>query len=423
MGSVCSAIQAACCACQAFQTCLSCCRCGKSSTRARAHYFLMFVLSAIVTWVLKGYGYDGLIHVGDMKECDNEQCTGTGAVLRITLAMVLLSSALAVLVLGVNSSENPRAVFQNDFFALKWLVLAISTVGCLFVSNQTAIEYGYVAAVGGGLFLFLGIVLLLEFAYSWNDTWVERLDSTGEKFWAYLIVGCSTVMYGLSIAVWVLLLKFFGGDDCKHTNAFVSITIVLSVISTCITLPDKVQNGALLPCSVVVLYCSYICASAVLSIPQDDTSKCVALHQSVSDQMQQLMRAAGMILTIFCVGYATIRAASSGQDFTGGQVRPDPKALMSDQGTEVKAEADKDEEDKTQYNYAFFQIVYSLGAMYLAMVLIDWQIEFKVHSGSKFGDMSTWATVWIKIASQWATFAIYIWSLIAPFVCTGRDFS
>jgi len=99
--------------------------------------------------------------------------------------------------------------------------------------------------------------------------------------------------------------------------------------------------------------------------------------------------------------------------------------MMSDKGdTEsVKVEADKDEEDSVQYNYSFFQIVYALGAMYLAMVLIDWEVQFDVHSGTKYGTMSTWATVWIKIASQWATFAVYIWSLIAPFCCSDRDFS
>jgi len=271
----------------------------------------------MVAWILKGYGYEGLQHVGAMKDCDNDQCTGTGAVLRITLAMVLLSSFLAVLVLGVSDSHNPRAVAQNDFFSLKWLMLALAVVGCLFMSNESVIQYGYVAAVGGGMFLFIGIILLLEFAYSWNDSWVEKYDTSGEKIWAYLIVASSFVMYGLSIAVWVLLLVFWGGDHCKHTNAFVAVTIVLSVISTALTLPAKVQNGALLPCSVVVLYCSYIASSAILSIPQDETSQCVALHSRVGDQMQQLMRAAGMVLTIFCVGYATIRAASSGQDLAG----------------------------------------------------------------------------------------------------------
>jgi len=383
----------------------------------------MFVLSAFIAWILKGYGYDGLKHVGDMKLCDNEVCTGTGAVLRITLAMVLVSSLLAVLVLGVSDSQNPRAVVQNDFFSVKWLMLAVATVGCLFISNQSAIEYGYVAAVGGGLFLFIGIVLLMEFAYSWNDMWVEKLDSTGEKIWGYLIVGSSFVMYGLSIAIWVILLVFWGGDHCTHTNTFVAITIVLSVISTIITLPEKVQNGALLPCSVVVLYCTYICSSAILSIPQDDTSKCLALHSRVSGQTQQVMRAAGMVVTIFCVGYATIRAASSGNNLSAVQVRPDPKSLISDKGDEVKPEAEPDEEDAVQYNYTFFQVVYALGAMYLAMVLIDWEIQFHVHSGEKFGNMSTWSTVWIKMGSQWATFALYMWSLLAPFACPGRDFS
>lgn len=383
---------------------------------------MMFILVSSIAWILKDHGYRGLKYVGDMKNCDNETCTGRGIVLRMSLAMVLLASLICVAVVGVSSSASPRAAFQNDFFAIKWLLLAVAVVGCMFISNESAIQYGYVAAVGSGFFLFFGVVLVLEFAYGWNESWVAKYDESGSQFWAYAILGSSFLIYGGCISIWVLLVQYFGGDGCTHTNAFVAVTVVLSVFITLLTLPSKIEQGAILPCGVIVLYCTWLCASAVMSIPMDPSSECEARHTSLSESSQKGMQAVGVIITIFCVGYATIRAASSGQELSPVKVKPDKALLDSEKGDTVEAEAEQDETDTTQYNYSFFQLVYALGAMYIAMVLIDWKIEFQ-DKNDTFGSMSEWANVWIKMATQWLTYLLYTWTLIAPLVCSGRDFS
>merc|ERR1712146_689153 len=102
-------------------------------------------------------------------------------------------------------------------------------------------------------------------------------------------------------------------------------------------------------------------------------------------------------------GYATIRAASSGQNLSAG-AKPDSALIDKEKGEEVTAEAEPDEDDRVQYNYSFFQITYALGSMYLAMVLIDWNPEFTDKDGNSHGDMSPWATVWIKFSSMLLTF-------------------
>merc|ERR1712226_989936 len=115
-----------------------------------------------------------------------------------------------------------------------------------------------------------------------------------------------------SITIWVLLIDRYGGPGCDTTNAFVSVTIVISVISTLIALPDRVENGAILPTAVVIFQCTTICASAVLSVPMEDA--CAANHNyaSVSGTSEALMRCAGISLTILSVGYMTMRSAESG---------------------------------------------------------------------------------------------------------------
>jgi hypothetical protein len=55
-----------------------------------------------------------------------------------------------------------------------------------------------------------------------------------------MIVMCASLLFAGSIVVWALLLNYYGGDHCTHTNAFVSVTIVLSVIVTVVSVMKKV---------------------------------------------------------------------------------------------------------------------------------------------------------------------------------------
>eukprot|EP00298_Acanthocystis_sp_HF-20_P007052 c16750_g2_i3.p1 GENE.c16750_g2_i3~~c16750_g2_i3.p1 ORF type:complete len:444 (+),score=141.69 c16750_g2_i3:44-1333(+) len=428
-------ISGCCAALSTCATCVSCCSTissccqPKKASHSRIQYFMMFIISAFLCWILHDYGYNGLKHVGDMKNCVNADCTGTGIVLRICFAMVLLFSFLCVLLCGVRESSHPRSFLQNDIFPVKWLLLFGIMTASLFLSNESTIEFGYVCSAGAGIFLFIGIVLLLEFAHSWNDSWVEKLDNGDEKFWGRVIIGTAAFLYAVSITAWALLFVYFGGDGCDETTAFLSVTVVMSVLVTALTIPEKIQNGAILPCSVVVLYCTWLCTSAILSIPIDNQSACAARHSKVDATTEKFMEAISLTFTIFCIGYATIRlatsssslAASKTQALIGGDV------TQGEGGSTSETKTDKDEKvemvEDIQYNYSFFQLTFALGSMYLAMVLIDWNIHLQTKDAGELGQMSDWGNVWIKMASQWATYLLYIWTLIAPLVFPDRDFS
>ena len=79
-----------------------------------------------------------------MKDCADDNCTGHGIVYRITLGMTIVSSFLAVLLYRVKSANSPRAVVQNEFFAVKWLALVGVIVGCVYVDNEAISQYGTV---------------------------------------------------------------------------------------------------------------------------------------------------------------------------------------------------------------------------------------------------------------------------------------
>lgn len=354
-----------------------------------------------------------------MEDCRNETCTGTGIVLRFSFGMSLVSGMWCILLYGVESSKDPRGRLQNDFFSLKWLILGVVVVASFWLSNEDTKNYAYVSAVGSGFFIVFGIVLLLEWAHTWNDTWVQYYDDTGSKFWATAILVCAALLYGASITVWALLIDHFGGSDCDHTNAFVSLTIIFSVVVSITSVLEVVKQGAILPSAVITFYATFLCASAITDIPLSADSKCDARHQRVSDETQDLLYSVGIIFTILATGYATIRSASRGESLGPASKE---KVKGDTESGEVTAEAEEDEEEATEYNYSFFHFVYGTGAMYLGMVLINWDLTLELKDET-LGSGSSWTPVYIKMASQWCVFAIYMWSLVAPLILSDRDFS
>jgi hypothetical protein len=58
--------------------------------------------------------------------------------------------------------------------------------------------------------------------------------------------------------------------------------------------------------------------------------------------------------------------------------------------------------------------------MYAAMLFTSW---------SNADTFALWdvdkgkASLWVKIGCEWAAAALYLWMLVAPLVCRGRDFT
>jgi hypothetical protein len=72
----------------------------------------------------------------------------------------------------------------------------------------------------------------------------------------------------------------------------------------------------------MVAYATYLVATAVIDIPNDNNSSCSARHDRTSKSTQEGIYAVGVVFTIFTVGYATIRRASTGQTLSVSFLSP-----------------------------------------------------------------------------------------------------
>lgn len=93
-----------------------------------------------------------------------------------------------------------------------------------------------------------------------------------------------------------------------------------------------------------------------------------------------------------------------------------------DEDAEGEYDARDDEKNGVQYNYTFFHLVFALAAMYIAMVLTNWNTFDKADSAS--GNFiligQSWPAVWVKVVSSWICYGLYGFSLLAPVLYPER---
>lgn len=118
-------------------------------------------------------------------------------------------------------------------------------------------------------------MLIIDFAYSWADSWVGKIEE-GSSCYKWLTILASLGMYILSLTTIILMFVFYGkprdgaeaaGTNCGQNKALVAVNLVLAIAITMVALSGRVQeavpNSGLLQAGVVVSYVTYYTWSAV----------------------------------------------------------------------------------------------------------------------------------------------------------------
>jgi len=296
--------------------------------------------------------------------------------------------------------------------------------GSFFIPIAFFEFYGWLALAASGIFILVQLVLLVDFAHSWAENWIEKNEETSDeetKWWWWFMLGATGVMFLAAIALTVTMYAVFNG--CGENIAFVTVNLLLCVMLSMISVHPKVQetspSSGLLQPALISCYCTYLIFSSI----QSEDNGCNPWRSTTSASNTSLL--IGAIFTICAVCYGTFRASS-----TIGAVEPEKESLLADaeSGTEgetsdVKAHVDPDE--PLTYSYSRFHAVFALGAMYIAMLMTDWQTVYNPGNGpdSPPNVDSGMAAVWVKIVSSWICVGMYVWTLAGPALFPDRDWS
>lgn len=156
-----------------------------------------------------------------------------------------------------------------------------------------------------------------------------------------------------------------------------------------VTFKEQVNRG-LLSSGIMASYIVFLCWSAIRSEPA--IKECN--HQRQSDGHNDWTTILSFLIAICAIVMATFSTGIDSQSF---QFRKDDAQL----------------EDDIPYSYGFFHLIFSLGAMYFAMLFISWNL----NSSTKTWSIDVgWASTWVKIINEWFAATIYLWKLISPVV-------
>lgn len=163
----------------------------------------------------------------------------------------------------------------------------------------------------------------------------------------------------------------------------------------------------------VAAYASYQVLSALINHP-DDRCHLMGVHDGST-----AVKLLGLFFTFVAVLWSAVRNGSH-TDSNATYVQPSASYEVEAQASRAPQD---DEQHGVQYNYSQFHAVFSLAAMYIAMLLTRWgEIGLnEIDDSLQVRDSET--SVWVKIWSSWICFAMYALVMMLPPMCPDRDFA
>eukprot|EP00475_Leptophrys_vorax_P014954 TRINITY_DN2122_c0_g2_i1.p1 TRINITY_DN2122_c0_g2~~TRINITY_DN2122_c0_g2_i1.p1 ORF type:complete len:442 (-),score=93.35 TRINITY_DN2122_c0_g2_i1:113-1438(-) len=410
---------------------------------ARIPYLFMVFCTIIFALIIKLW-LSGLVinlYFYTYTACSNDACAGNQGVFRFSFALALFFITMLMFVCAMKSQS-----LHTGMWVLKGIYYFLLIVVAFVIPNTFYNGYANVARFGSVIFLLLQMFVIIDLAYRWNSSWVAKADAAeaegksnqSKKWLAGILIVCA-ICYLVSIAGWGLMYKYLAGSESCGTERFaISFTLIICTAFSIMSVSGVAEYGALLPSAVLSLYSTYLLFTGLKSNP-NTTCNLYTVGTTTSAQSDPLQIIVGLGFAAASITYSCYSLTSDGKVFFGGAspspAREDniayddeaqkPKTVTEKPSDDAEVEAEESEEvladPQVRKTTILFHIILLLASMYFGMLLTDWASNLYDNSNqiTSLGK----ANMWVNVASAWAIGLLYIWTLVAPKVCAGRDFS
>ncbi|XP_014023485.1 serine incorporator 3 [Salmo salar] len=462
-------------------TCLlcRCCPQSKNSTVTRVIYAFILLLGTIIACIMLLPGVDeqlkkipgfcedgaGSSIPGIHPNMNCEMFVGYKAVYRVCFGMSMCFLVFALIMINVKNSRDPRSAIHNGFWFFKIATMVAVTVGAFYIPEGPFTHLWFVVGICGAFFFILiQLVLLVDFARSWNESWVDNMESGNSRGWYAALLAVTGLNYIMSfIAVVLMYLLYTQSTGCLLNKFFISFNMILCAVASVVSILPRVQEfqprSGLLQSSFMTMYTMYLtwsamtnepdrtCNPSLLSIFQQTLVPTLApleienqttvviigtkepILSSPYLQWWDAQSIVGLAIFILCILYSSIRSSNTSQvnkltmASNDTVILEESKADTPDEeggtGRKGPRRVEDNERDTVQYSYFFFHFMLFLASLYIMMTLTNWY-----SPDADYNTMtSKWPAVWVKISSSWVCLTLYTWTLVAPMILTNRDFS
>lgn len=442
---------------------------SKNSTVTRLIYAFILILGTAVSCIMMTEGIQtqlkkipGFCEGGFKIKSDittGESCdvlVDYKAVYRVNFALAIFFFAFSLLMLQVKTSKDPRAAIHNGFWFFKIAAIIGIMVGSFYIPGGHFTTAWYIIGIlGAFFFILIQLILLIDFAHSWSESWVTRMEEGNSRYWYAGLLFFTSLFYILSIVlVTVLFTMYTRPDGCALNKFFISFNLILCVAISVLSILPKIQEhqprSGLLQSSVITLYTLYLTLSAVTNEPDHHcnpgllniithiTAPSLApgnattpipstpVPPSRTSHFLDTESFLGLLVFVFCLLYSSIRNSSNSQvnklTLSGSDsviLNDTPLTGAGDEEEGQPRRVVDNEKDGVQYSYSAYHFMLCLASLYIMLTLTNW---YSPDAG--FLSMNNkWPAVWVKISSSWVCLVLYVWTLVAPLVLTNRDFS
>ncbi|KAF0689146.1 Aste57867_19418 [Aphanomyces stellatus] len=400
----------------------------------RLAYTALFFVNAILATALRAFGNGFLKHLWSFDTCTddlaNPHCVGNQAVYRASFAM-----SVFFLIMTAASALSDRG-FNNCccLWCFQLPMYGTLFVGSYVLPNDFFYGFAWVARLSSVVFILLQIFIIIDTTYNVRDFLLEKIEAADADesrsllsntttsygcLWKSLFLGLIVLSLGGSLVGIGFLYHYF--DACRIGTVFTSITLVAVLAISGLSATAWIGAG-LLPPAIFALYIVFLAYESLSANPNATCNPFLQYQASstLNTVVAAIIGAATITWTSWSTAASLIRLDVDDDD-DGDENDPSTALVKSD-----RAMPKSDEVPSWQ-----FHLIMVLGAMYMAMVLTEWDTA----SGYTFSDSKNYllddigggrvqdgAAMWVHIASQWFIILLYTWSLVAPHVFPDRTF-
>mgnify|MGYP001945643362 CR=1 FL=1 len=366
----------------------------------------------------------------DEEEDFKDECMRNSAVFRFSMA---LSVVFGIHMIGTYMYPP----FYDNMWVPKFSLFFVLVILFSFLDSDIFNDDGFAwfARIAGFFFVIIQQVILLDFAYLWNEKWVSyATDNGGEdgsEIYLYGLLGFSASLFIGSIIAIAFMYQNF---ECSEATGIITMTLVFTMASTLFQV-FFTEHGSLLTSAIVTAYATFLCYSSISLNPNSDC------NPTISDYDQDVTRVVGSLLAALTISYTTYATVEKSKELRGAQQDPFLKRPPGPEGEEqstVPARARDSESDEDGKNNEGSEVkqgytedmkklltevacIFLLVSCYFAMVITNWATEQR--GGDSSNPTNGNAAMWLQATAQWIALVLYAWTLVAPTIWPDRDFS
>ncbi|CUI12368.1 serine incorporator protein, putative [Bodo saltans] len=367
-----------------------------SDLKSRAVFGLFMLVGFIIGIILQNDVVDWCVHWAINKDgdCSSSECVGTQSAYRVSFALFIFFLVHYLFSHSWNCclDADARVGFNRPHMIMRTIAFAAIFLLTFVIPNTFFTYYAWFALVVSCFYLIGQLVLLLHFAYEWNDNWRNRESNA----FTYGLLFCTVGLFVGGLVVVGYLYKWFGNEsECVTGQAMITLTLLLGIVYTLLCL--RVPHGSLLPSSVVFAYTVWLAYSGLSG--GIAPGACNTVQSSSTTQM-----IIGAVVAALSLVIAATNAGQSREAFE----------LSSSSGEGLS------EVELAANSFQFFHLMMMMGSCYMAMLLTSWAITgaHGIDSNADSGKASMGA----KFTSEFLAALLYIWTLAAPMLFPDREF-